>query len=119
MRMTGLGGRIRYRSRRQLSRHQAHFVAEYGPASPVRPPVAGSFEHWLTERYCLYAASAAGRRLWRLDIHHRPWPLQAAEATFTRNTMAAAAGLQLDPGPPVLHYAGFQDVRAWAPARLR
>jgi len=36
----------------------------------------GSLEHFLTERYCLYAADGAG--VFRADIHHPPWPLQRA-----------------------------------------
>lgn len=70
-----------------------------------------TLEHWLTERYCLYAIRRG--RLLRGEIHHRPWPLFRAEATFAKNTMLPA-GLETN-GPPLLHYAPHLDVVAWAP----
>lgn len=76
----------------------------------------GTLEHFLTERYCLY--SAASGRIYRGEIHHPPWLLRAAEATFTRNSMTEAAGLALPAGPPLLHFARRQDMVAWAPYRV-
>jgi len=69
----------------------------------------GSLEHFLTERYCLYAEDDG--RLFRADIHHRPWPLQPAEATIELNTMAPD-WVRLE-GDPVLHYSARQDVVIW------
>jgi uncharacterized protein YqjF (DUF2071 family) len=89
---------------------------KYRPAGEIFEPRPGTLEHFLTERYCLYAADAR-RRLYRGDIHHRPWRLQAAEASFTQNTMAEAAGLPWPPHP-LLHFARRQEVVAWAPQRL-
>lgn len=79
------------------------------------PP--GSLAHFLTERYCLYAADASGGIL-RGEIHHEPWPLQSAEAHFSMNTMAEAAGLQLPPDKPLVHFSKHQHVRVWPPRRL-
>ncbi len=78
----------------------------------------GTLEHWLTERYCLYAALQDGR-VWSADIHHRPWPLQPAEATFDRNTIARAQGFELPPEAPLLHFSRRQDTLVWSPARVR
>ena len=39
------------------------------------PPSPGSLEHFLTERYALYTAD--GGRLYRAELHHAPWRLQA------------------------------------------
>ncbi len=77
----------------------------------------GSLEHFLTERYCLYACDSKGRIL-RGEIHHPPWRLQMAEAEFTRNTMSEAAGVSLPVEMPLLHFAGRQDVVVWVPRRL-
>ena len=74
-------------------------------------------EYFLTERYCLYAA--AGDKIYRGEIHHPPWLLQPARAEIALNTMAASHGLELPPAPPLLHFARFQEVWIWAPARLR
>ena len=73
------------------------------------PP--GSLDHWLTERYCLYTTNRHGTPL-RGDIHHRPWPLFAAEADIETNTVAEAHGLVLE-GRPVLHFSRELDVVAW------
>ena len=51
----------------------------YRPVGPVIIPQAGTLEHFLTERYCLYTVDGRGRLI-RAEIHHRPWPLQVAEA---------------------------------------
>ena len=102
-------------SRRHLGRI-AEFEADYMPAGPVVDAAPGSLEHFLTERYCLYAVEA--RRLYRAEIHHVPWPLQHAKAIIARNTVAKAAGLDLPDVPPLLHFARRLDVLVWSPDRL-
>ena len=48
------------------------------PAAEAQPfdRRPGTLEHFLTERYCLYTAD--GGRLYRAELHHPPWRLQAA-----------------------------------------
>jgi uncharacterized protein YqjF (DUF2071 family) len=96
----------------------AVFVGRYGPTGPVYNPVSGSFDHWLTERYCLYSAGK-GNRIWRADIHHGPWPLQPATADIDRNTMSRPLGIELPDIPPLVHFAQRQDVVAWIIHRVR
>jgi uncharacterized protein len=105
-------GDVGYRSQRVGWGPRAAFVARYGPVGPVQPPAPGSLEHFLTERYCLYVVDRRGRPR-RLEIHHPPWPLQPAEAAIAVNTMADAAGITLPRIPPLLHFAGRQDMVAW------
>jgi uncharacterized protein len=93
------------------------FEARYAPVGAAARADKGTLDHFLTERYCLYAADPRGR-VWRGDIHHRPWPLQPARAEFAHNTMADAAGLRLPDVEPVLHFARDQDVRIWRPVRV-
>ena len=64
------------------------------------------------ERYCLYSVDRAGR-VYRGEIHHRPWPLQPAEAEFGRNWVAQAHGLFLPDSEPLLHFVERLDVLAW------
>ncbi len=104
-----------YRIHREES--LAAFSARYRPTDPVHEPEAGTLEHWLVERYCLYSATSSGN-LWRLEIHHNPWPLQAAEAEITVNTMAKPLGIALAEGPTKLHFAERQDVFAWLPEKI-
>ncbi|MCU1381436.1 MAG: hypothetical protein JWL71_133, partial [Acidobacteria bacterium] len=107
-------GGVRYRSTRTAGdRRDAEFAAVYRPAGPVFHPRAGSLEYFLTERYCLYTvADEAHPR--RVEIHHRRWPLQIAEARIDTETMMEAAGIQVERAAPLLHYAKRQDVVAWA-----
>ena len=89
----------------------AEFRAGYEPVGEARPPSPGSIEHFLTERYCLYTLDDE-RRIWRGDIHHRPWQLQAADADIELNTMGEQIGVELE-GTPLLHYSQRQDVVFW------
>jgi len=96
----------------------AEFRARYRPVNPVTPPKSGTLEHWLVERYCLYSATSTGN-LWRLEIHHNPWPLQMAEAEISLNTMTTPLGIELPDGSMKLHFAGRQDTFAWLPEKVR
>jgi uncharacterized protein YqjF (DUF2071 family) len=86
----------------------------YRPRDTEREPEPGSLAHWLTERYCLYAAEGRGR-LFRGEIHHARWKLRSADAEFERNTMAAALGVALPESPPILYFAERQEVVVWRP----
>jgi len=79
-------------------------------------PHRGTLEYFLTERYCLYATDGHGQII-RGQIHHQPWRLQLAEAEFTGNAMAEAAGVVLPVRKPLLHFAKRQDVVVWWPER--
>jgi len=106
-------GIIHYHSRRtHRGAPPAEFVGRYRPLGDVFQAVPGSIEHWLTERYCLYAADRAGR-LFRAEIAHAPWPLQPGEAELERNSMIEALGISQPPEPPLVHYSRQLDVVAW------
>lgn len=90
----------------------ASFQASYHPIGEPSQSAPGSAEHWLTERYCLYAASPDGR-LFRGDIHHAPWPLQRTEYDIRTNGLGEQIGIPLT-GPPVFaHFAESLYVQAW------
>ncbi|TML55054.1 MAG: DUF2071 domain-containing protein, partial [Actinobacteria bacterium] len=76
---------------------------------PLFEPKPGTLEHFLTERYCLYADD--GRGLHRAEIHHPPWELRPAEIEIALNTMPPD-GIELD-GEPICHLAQRQDVVIW------
>jgi len=107
---------VRYRSRRRSAPH-AEFQGTYRALGDRHPPAAGTLEYFLTERYCLYAVDHKFHA-YRLDIHHAPWPLEAAEAEIAVNTMAEAAGIRLPAVAPLLHFARRQDMVCWSPEQL-
>jgi uncharacterized protein len=110
--------RINYHSsRRDRQGAPATLKMSYAPEGKAFHPQLGTIDHFLTERYCLYAADKRGRLL-RCEIHHRPWPLQSAVAAFEQNTMVTAAGIALPNTPPLLHFARRQEVLVWAPHRV-
>lgn len=118
------GSWTRYHSERTDRRAPgAAFRARYRPAGPVFTAAPGSLDAFLTDRYCLYAADRRGR-IFRAEIHHDPWPLQAAEAEVEVNTMTLPLGIDLaaldvDPGRwPLLHYVHDFSVCVWFPRRV-
>jgi hypothetical protein len=112
-----LGKTIEYHSLRQDDSSNASLSAHYRPVGRRFQAVHGALEYFLTERYCLYNVDHQGAP-YRLEIHHPPWPLQAADAEFARNTMADAAGLPLADVKPLLHFSKRQDMVAWPPTAL-
>lgn len=116
MRVRRVGDGVAYRSRRYTKAAPAQLVVDYEPTGPVRAAAPGTLDHWLSERYCLYAVH--DRRLYRAEIHHRPWPLQPARADIQRNTMAAAAGITLPDIAPQTAFARRLDVVIWTPERV-
>ena len=114
MSMSCRNGWYRYRSwrlgdrRAQLSL-RCRATGEATPASP------GSLEAFLVERYALY--SVVGGRVMRGDIHHAPWPLQAAEVDITYNGLPAAHGIALNGAAPLAHFAARQDTLIWSLTR--
>jgi uncharacterized protein YqjF (DUF2071 family) len=110
------GGMLAYESRRQeRAAPPAVFSGRYRPVGGVAASEPGSLDHWLTERYCLYAVDPA-QRVYRAEIHHVPWPLQPAELEIEANSMALAAGITLPNDPPRLAYCERLDVAVWRPA---
>jgi uncharacterized protein YqjF (DUF2071 family) len=109
----GTDGVVDYRSRRV---HRGVVPAElrcrYRPTGGVFRSQPGTLEHWLTERYCLFAADCRGR-VYRGDIAHEPWPLQPAEAKWDQCEMTGLVGFGLKPEPDHLLFARSIDVRAW------
>jgi uncharacterized protein YqjF (DUF2071 family) len=90
-------------------REQRKFDVRYRAVGDPAPPRPGTLEHFLVERYCLYA----GDGTLRADIHHAPWPLQPAEATVGRVEVAPVPV----EGEPLCHYAERQDVVVWPTER--
>ena len=92
----------------------AEISMRYRGAGPVLPAGPGSVDHWLTERYVMYAAGKDGG-LYRGEIHHRPWLLQEGTAEIEVESMSRSAGFGLEPVPSLLHFAAAQDVVIWPP----
>ncbi|HEY9787693.1 MAG TPA: DUF2071 domain-containing protein [Candidatus Obscuribacterales bacterium] len=97
--------------RRHPASPLASFKARYKPIADAAVSAPGSIEHFLTERYCLFAVS--GKSLYRGEVHHKPWPLQRAEAEIEMNTMCAPLGLQIEDSHGLFHFAARLDTLEW------
>ncbi len=111
-RKTTSDGSIEYSSKRLLSRRSVRFEANYRSLGEVVPSAAGTLEHFLTERYCLFTPH--GGRVLVGHIHHLPWPLQPADAEIRINELPAAHGIVLPDRAPVLHFARELYVYIWS-----
>jgi hypothetical protein len=118
MRMSEAGsgkGGIEFESRRPDGR--AAFLARYAPAGPPTLATPGSLDHFLFERYMLYAGLHRGGLL-RAHVHHPPWRLQPAEAEVDAEGLLRAADVVADLQPALLHYIERQDTLIWGPERV-
>jgi uncharacterized protein YqjF (DUF2071 family) len=105
---------VAYRSERvHAGASPGRFRAVYRPDGGVFRSRPGSLEHWLTERYRLYATRADGT-LYRGEIHHRPWPLQSAVAEVRENTLGVLIEAEMGLNPEHVMFARSLDVVAWA-----
>ncbi len=90
----------------------AEFRARYGPAGPAAAPRPGSLEHFLVERYSLFAVRRG--RAFRTDVAHEPWPLQPAAAAVDVCTLPPVAVV----GAPLAHFAREVHARVSGPVRV-
>jgi uncharacterized protein YqjF (DUF2071 family) len=66
-----------------------------------------ALDKWLTERHCLYELD--GKRLFRIDIHHKPWKLRSMLYVINDVEYAYCEGL-----PVLVHYAHKIRVLLWS-----
>ena len=119
MLVSNFGDAIQYQSKRvHKGAPLANFVGEYKPIAPVSFARPGTIEHWLTERYCLYAANRDGQ-LFCGEIHHNPWPLQIADVQMRVNSMTEQLGFRLPDIKAHLHFAEKLEVVAWSLSACR
>jgi uncharacterized protein len=88
-------------------------TVRYTPTGTPAPSAPGTLEHFLAERYILYAYD--GKKLYSGRVHHSPYPLQTAKVLSLTDTLVAAGGIVLpasaqEPDGPLAHYAGGVDV---------
>ncbi|HEU4522454.1 MAG TPA: DUF2071 domain-containing protein [Thermoanaerobaculia bacterium] len=111
---------IDFTSRRDDARGHmpANARIRYRPEEgPSRPAAPGTHEHFLAERYILYAKDA-DHQLWRARVHHQPYPLQRADVFELEETLVWASGIRRPGDPPLRHYAREVNVKIYAPERV-
>jgi uncharacterized protein len=109
--------RIDYRSRRRGAGSPAGLEVVWRVGARAGTAAPGSLDHFLIERYVLFAAR--GDRLYRAQVHHRPYPLCAASVEAVRESLFARAGLPGLPAAPLVHHSPGVDVEIGWRHRLR
>lgn len=112
-------GHVRYDSTRKWPAPRPGTChVEVRPHGEPRAAEVGSLEHFLAERYLLYAMHRDGS-LRRGAVHHEPYPLQRAEVLACEESLIAAARVERSHGPPPLaHYASTVSVEIFSLERI-
>jgi uncharacterized protein len=111
MTLVAADGELRYASERRTS--AAVFRGTCRPRGEPRAATPGTLEHFLAERYILYAQNRDGT-LRSGQVHHAPYPLQPAELAAWDESLLAVAGIARPEGPPLVHFASGVDVEVFA-----
>ncbi len=113
MRARRRGSVVEYAARR-LSGRRPHLAVRYETGEPLGASRPGTLEHFLLERYLLHLERWG--RLWTVQVHHAPYPVQRARVLGLRDELIAAAGLPAPAGlPPLVHYSPGVDVEIFPP----
>lgn len=106
---------IAYASRRlDSSGFDARFAAGYVATGPAERTDRGSFEEWLTRRYCLYSADRQGH-VYRADVQHRPWRLADVEVEIAVNELDLGWPFDIEGPPELAQYSPGLHVLGWWP----
>ncbi len=106
---TASDGTIRYCSERRDPRSlRASLAIDCAPRGSLGPVPPGTLDHFLVERYYLYAAARG--RLYRGQVHHKPYPVQTAEVLSVEESLLASNGLFRPVENPIVHFSPGVDV---------
>jgi uncharacterized protein YqjF (DUF2071 family) len=100
------------RGTRPANAHLRYAPVE-GLTTPAQP---GTLEHFLIERYILYALDEQ-RQLHRARVHHQPYPVQKADVAQLDETLIWAAGIKRAEQPALRHYAREVNVKVYPPEK--
>ncbi len=114
---TDTSTRVHYVTRRMWPEPlPAECRVDYTVDSPVIPATPGTLEHFLAERYLLYAYRDGA--LYRGQVYHTPYPLQVSEVQSLNESMVRAAGINRPDAAPLSHYASEVDVHIYGLNKL-
>lgn len=99
------------------SKGSPKFDVVYSPEGEPHWARAGSLDEFLTERYCAYSWNRG--KVYRIEVHHQPWPLQRARVEIRTNSLADRFGLMLPAEPDLCHFSRSLKMLAWAPENIR
>ncbi len=111
---------VAFRSHRHDPRGNApaHLHVRYRPSDGVvRAAASGTLDHFLIERYLLYAQDEK-HDLHRARVSHQPYSVQRAEVMELDETLVWAAGVRRPDSAPIRHYVREVSVKVTPPERV-
>ena len=106
------GEAVRYGSLRGGA--EAAFEVDYAIGEALGPSAPGTLEHFLLERYYLFAHHRG--RILQGQVHHTPYVAHRASVSRLTHSLTAAAGLPgLDASPELVHFSPGVEVEVFGP----
>ena len=106
-------GVVEYAARRLFGR-RPRLAVRYEVGEPLDASRPGTLQHFLLERYLLHVERWG--KLWTVQVHHTPYPVQRARVLALDDELIAADGLPEPDGlPPLVHYSPGVDVEIFLP----
>jgi len=84
---------------------------DFASGHMLAPERRTPLDTFLTERYCLYAATSAG--VVRVDVHHLPWPLVEPRVRLLRNEALRSLAATNPMQPDLVHLSPGVEVAGW------
>jgi uncharacterized protein YqjF (DUF2071 family) len=104
---------VEYRARRMWPEpNKAALDLPYRVGERLEASAPGTLQHFLAERYLLYAQGPKGTLL-RGQVHHAPYPLHAATVSRLDESLLAAAGIAREGEPMSALYSPGVDVEVF------
>jgi uncharacterized protein YqjF (DUF2071 family) len=96
----------------------AAYAVRATASGPTRLAAPGTLEHFLIERYVLYAHSVETGQLYQGRVHHTPYPIQSAHIHSLDETLLNTWNLQRPDTPPLVHFSDGVDVKVFPLCRI-
>lgn len=93
------------------------FEMRYRKIGEIFESEIGSLQEWLSERYCLYSKSNH-TEFYRVEVHHKKWPLQNCEVSISKNDILKASNLEVDLDSMIVNYSPGVDVISFRPEKI-
>jgi uncharacterized protein len=90
----------------------ASYTIRATPGEESRLAQPGTLEHFLIERYILYAAG--NNRIFQGQVHHTPYPIQSAILHSLDETLLATWNLERPDSTPLVHFSKGVDVEVFS-----
>lgn len=95
----------------------ANCHVRYAPEeAPVTHAAPGTLDHFLVERYVLYAVDDQ-HDLHRARVSHQPYPLERVNVLELDETLVWAAGIKRPESAPIRHYVREVNVKIYPPEK--